>query len=87
MMLVEIFKKDSNNSLKEIQNTAKQVELLKEETQKTLKELQEKQPAFFVHKRNSLLLRKSILLKKSNVSSNKLLVMPNKVEHPKLFFL
>ena len=41
-MLVEYFKKDINNSIKEIQeNTAKQVELLKEETQKSLKELQE----------------------------------------------
>jgi hypothetical protein len=40
MMLVEDFKKDINNSLKEIQeNTAKQVEFLKEETQKSLKEL------------------------------------------------
>jgi hypothetical protein len=35
MVLVEDFKKDINNSLKEIQeNTAKQVEALKEETQK-----------------------------------------------------
>jgi chromosome segregation ATPase len=42
MMVVEDFKKDINNSLKEIQeNTAKQVEALKEETQKSLKELQE----------------------------------------------
>jgi hypothetical protein len=42
MMLVEDFKKDINNSLKEIlENTAKQVEALKEETQKSLKELQE----------------------------------------------
>jgi chromosome segregation ATPase len=42
MMLVEDFKKDINNSLKEIQeNTAKEVEALKEETQKFLKELQE----------------------------------------------
>jgi hypothetical protein len=42
MMLVEDFKKDINNSLKEIQgNTGKQVENLKEETQKSLKELQE----------------------------------------------
>jgi hypothetical protein len=32
-------KKDINNSLKEIQNTDKQVEVLKEETQKSLKEL------------------------------------------------
>jgi hypothetical protein len=40
MMLVEDFKKDINNSFKEIQkNTAKQVEALKEETQKSLKEL------------------------------------------------
>jgi chromosome segregation ATPase len=42
MMLVKDFKKDINNSLKEIQeNTAKQMELLKEETQRSLKELQE----------------------------------------------
>jgi hypothetical protein len=42
MMLVEYFKKDINNSLKEIQeNTAKQVEALKEETQNSLKVLQE----------------------------------------------
>ena len=35
MMLVEDFKKDINNSLKEIQeNTAKQVEVLKEENTK-----------------------------------------------------
>jgi hypothetical protein len=35
MMLIEDFKKDINNSLKEIQeNTGKQVEALKEETQK-----------------------------------------------------
>jgi hypothetical protein len=40
-MLVEDFKKDINNSLKEIQeNTVKQVEVLKEETQKSLKEWQ-----------------------------------------------
>ena len=39
---IEDFKKDINNSLKEIQkNTGKQVEALKEETQKSLKELQE----------------------------------------------
>jgi hypothetical protein len=38
MMLVEDFKKDINNSIKEIQeNTAKQVEVLKQETQKSLK--------------------------------------------------
>ena len=42
MMLIENFKKDKNNSLKEIQrNTGKQVEALKEETQKFLKELSE----------------------------------------------
>jgi hypothetical protein len=36
-MLVEDFKTDINNSLKETQNTAKQVEALKEETQNSLK--------------------------------------------------
>jgi hypothetical protein len=41
MMLVEDFKKGINNSLEEIQKTAKQVEVLKEETQKSVKELQE----------------------------------------------
>jgi predicted nucleic acid-binding Zn-ribbon protein len=42
MMLVEEFKKDIKNSVKEIQkNRAKQVEGLKEEAQKSLKELQE----------------------------------------------
>jgi hypothetical protein len=42
MMLVEDFKKNINNSLKELQeNTAKQFEVLKEEAQKPLKELQE----------------------------------------------
>ena len=42
MMVIEDFKKDINNFLKEIQeNTGKQVEILKEETQKSLKELQE----------------------------------------------
>jgi predicted transcriptional regulator len=42
MMPVEDFKKDINNSLKEIQeNTANQVEAPKEETQKSLKELHE----------------------------------------------
>jgi hypothetical protein len=40
MMLIEDFKKDINNPLKEIQeNTSKQVEALKQETQKFLKEL------------------------------------------------
>jgi hypothetical protein len=43
MIMIEDFKKDINNSLKEIQeNIGKQVEELKEETQKPLKELQEK---------------------------------------------
>ena len=38
MMMIEVFKKDKNNSLKEIQdNMGKQVEALKEETQKNLK--------------------------------------------------
>jgi hypothetical protein len=42
MMMIEDFKKDINNSLKEIQeNTGKQLEVLKEETQKSLKESQE----------------------------------------------
>jgi E3 ubiquitin-protein ligase DOA10 len=42
MMMTEDFKKDINNSLKEIQeNTGKQLETLKEETQKSLKDLQE----------------------------------------------
>jgi ElaB/YqjD/DUF883 family membrane-anchored ribosome-binding protein len=42
MMMIEEFKKDINNFLKEIQaNTGKQVEALKEKTQKSLKELQE----------------------------------------------
>ena len=42
MMMVEVIKKDFNNSLKEIQeNMAKQVDILKKETEKSLKELQE----------------------------------------------
>ena len=42
MMMIEEFKKDINNSLKEIQeSTGKQVEFLKEETHKFLKEIQE----------------------------------------------
>jgi gas vesicle protein len=41
-MLVEDFKKEIKNSLKEIQeNIVKQVKALKEEIQKSLKELQE----------------------------------------------
>jgi hypothetical protein len=40
-MLVEDFKKGTNNTLKEIQKkSAKQVDVLKEEKQKSLKELQ-----------------------------------------------
>jgi gas vesicle protein len=40
MMMIEDFKKNMNNSLKEIQeNTGKQVEAFKEEMQKSLKEL------------------------------------------------
>ena len=42
MMMIENFKKDINNSLKEIQEiTGKQLKALKEETRKSLKELQE----------------------------------------------
>ena len=41
MMLIEGFKKDLNNSLKEIQNISQQVKALKEETQKSFKERQE----------------------------------------------
>jgi thymidylate synthase len=42
MMMMEDYKKEINNSLKEIHvNTGKQLEALKEETQKSLKELQE----------------------------------------------
>ena len=41
-MLIEEFKKDKSNTLKEIQeNTGKQLEALKEDIQKFLKELQE----------------------------------------------
>jgi archaellum component FlaC len=40
--MIEVFKQDIKNSLKEIQeNTVKQVEALKEETNKTLNEVQE----------------------------------------------
>jgi ribosome recycling factor len=40
MVMIEEFKKDINNSLKEIpENIGKQVEAIKEETQKSLKEL------------------------------------------------
>jgi hypothetical protein len=42
MVLIEDFKKDINNSLKEIkENTGKQPEALKKKTQKSLKELHE----------------------------------------------
>jgi hypothetical protein len=42
LMLIQNFKKDINNFLKEIQeNTVKQVQALKEETQKSLKELKQ----------------------------------------------
>ena len=42
MMLIEGFKKNVNNSLKEIQKKiSQQVKTLKEETQKSLKEIQE----------------------------------------------
>ena len=42
MMMIEGFKKDINNSLKEIQeNIGKQVEALREKTQKSLREFQE----------------------------------------------
>ena len=45
MMMIEDFKKDINNFLKEIQeNTGKQVEALKQETQKSLKELLKNTP-------------------------------------------
>ena len=41
MKIIESFKDDINNSLKEIQeNTGKQVEALKKETNKSLKEIQ-----------------------------------------------
>ena len=40
--MIEAFKEDINNSLKEIQeNTGKWVEALKEETKESLKEIQE----------------------------------------------
>jgi hypothetical protein len=40
MMLIEDFKKEINNSFKEIQaNTGKQLEAVKEETQKSLKKI------------------------------------------------
>ena len=42
IIMIEDFKKDLNNSLKEIQeNTGTQLEALKEETQKSLKQLHE----------------------------------------------
>ena len=43
MMMIEDFKKDINNCLKQIQeNTRKQIEAFKEKTQKSLKQLQKK---------------------------------------------
>jgi len=45
MMMMEDFKMDINNSLKEIQdNKRKQVEAIKEETQKSLKHYRKTQP-------------------------------------------
>ena len=45
MMMIEDYKKDINNSLKEIQeNTGKQVEYLKEETQNPSKNYRKTQP-------------------------------------------
>ena len=45
IMMIKDFKKERNNSHKEIQeNTGKQVETLKEETQKLFKELKKTQP-------------------------------------------
>jgi hypothetical protein len=42
MKMIEEFKKDINNSLKEIQeNTGKQVEAVKKKTHKSLKEIQQ----------------------------------------------
>ena len=42
MMIIQDFKKDINNALKEIQeNTGKQLEVLKEETQNSLKDILE----------------------------------------------
>jgi ElaB/YqjD/DUF883 family membrane-anchored ribosome-binding protein len=42
MTMIDHFKKDINNSLKEIQeNTGRQAEALKEKTENSLKELQE----------------------------------------------
>ena len=44
MMMMDDFKKDINNSLKEIQDNTGKQEVLKEETQKSLQELQENKP-------------------------------------------
>jgi hypothetical protein len=45
MMMMEDYKKDLNNSLKEIQeNTGKRVEALKEETQSPLKNYRKTHP-------------------------------------------
>ena len=40
MMMVEDIKKDFNNSLKEIQNTAKELQVLKEKWESTIKEVE-----------------------------------------------
>jgi hypothetical protein len=54
MMIIENFKKDTNDFLKEIQkNTGKQIETLKEETQKSFKVLQEN-PTKQVNKLNKI---------------------------------
>ena len=45
MMMIEDFKKDINNSVKEVQeNTGKQVEALKEEIQNPLKNYRKMEP-------------------------------------------
>lgn len=41
MKVIETFRKDINNSLKEIQENSQQVETLSGETNKSLKEIQE----------------------------------------------
>jgi hypothetical protein len=46
MMMIEDFKKDINNSLKEIQgNTGKELKALKEETQKSFRNYRKTQPS------------------------------------------
>jgi hypothetical protein len=41
MMMVEDIKKDFNNSFKEIQNTAKELQVLKEKQENTTKQVEE----------------------------------------------